>query len=252
MTITTKMAELAQAYARSLTVIPDEPIDPMGTHEYVAGQQCPFQMWDTIENTVVPVTVVEYSVTEGASVPTVLFTSRKTGRARASVDFLFKTKEDAQTSIDRYVALELVEQAKLEVASIAYELMPVLLANAQSQYKLRVFAENMASMAIWDYDQDDGEPYTECDEPGEGWLDSHCALMDKIEVARKLVTDSPAVTGEVDETAIASFLQNRVESGDLLLGDVGVRMTRYGTMAPADFIAEMQERIALNDAELGE
>jgi len=39
---------------------------------------------------------------------------------------------------------------------------------------------------MWSYDRNDGTPYTECEEPDEGFLDSHCCLMALIEQAREL------------------------------------------------------------------
>lgn len=48
------------------------------------------------------------------------------------------------------------------------------------------FVDQVASLSIWSYDQDDGNPYAECEEPADGYLDSHCALMALIEEARKL------------------------------------------------------------------
>lgn len=50
---------------------------------------------------------------------------------------------------------------------------------------VREFTQAVARMHIWDYDKPDGTPYKECEEPSEGYVDSHCALMDTIEDARK-------------------------------------------------------------------
>ncbi|MCC6506091.1 MAG: hypothetical protein IT475_11675 [Aquimonas sp.] len=47
-------------------------------------------------------------------------------------------------------------------------------------------ARDVAALSVWDYDKDDGTPYTECDEPEEGYLDSHRCLMDLIERARTI------------------------------------------------------------------
>ena len=44
----------------------------------------------------------------------------------------------------------------------------------------------IARMNIWSYDNDKGDDYAECDEPSEGFLDSHCALMSLIEQSRKI------------------------------------------------------------------
>lgn len=48
------------------------------------------------------------------------------------------------------------------------------------------FVEEVANLSIWGYDRDDGTPYKECEEPDDGFMDSHEALMTLIEKARKL------------------------------------------------------------------
>jgi hypothetical protein len=48
------------------------------------------------------------------------------------------------------------------------------------------FIDQVAALNIWDYDKDDGSPYTESEEPAEGFLDSHCCLMGLVEEARSL------------------------------------------------------------------
>ena len=47
--------------------------------------------------------------------------------------------------------------------------------------------EQIAGLSIWGFDNNDGEPYAECDEPSDGYLDSHYALMDMIENARRIL-----------------------------------------------------------------
>lgn len=76
-----------------------------------------------------------------------------------------------------------VEAAVPEVAFEAAEVIRRLLSTIERQRK---FVEEVAGMSIWDYDRDDGTPYKECEEPGDGYLDSHCALMALVEEARKL------------------------------------------------------------------
>lgn len=49
----------------------------------------------------------------------------------------------------------------------------------------------------------------------------------------------------VDEDTIATHLLHRIESGDLLLEDIPVRLARYGLLDPSDFVAEMRERMAM-------
>jgi hypothetical protein len=47
--------------------------------------------------------------------------------------------------------------------------------------------ESISNLSIWDYDNNEGDPYEECEEPSEGYLDSHCCLMDLIESARSIL-----------------------------------------------------------------
>lgn len=56
------------------------------------------------------------------------------------------------------------------------------------------FVSRVAGLSIWDYDQNDGTPYRECEEPTDGYLDSHTTLMDLIEEARRLETQGPEAT----------------------------------------------------------
>ncbi|WP_257984094.1 hypothetical protein [Ralstonia mannitolilytica] len=45
------------------------------------------------------------------------------------------------------------------------------------------------------------------------------------------------------EDAIAGFMRQRIEDGNLDAEDIPTRLARYGLMAPDDFIAEMRERL---------
>ena len=47
---------------------------------------------------------------------------------------------------------------------------------------LTKFVEQVSRLSIWDYDD-----YQECEYPAEGYLDSHCCLMELVEAARKLI-----------------------------------------------------------------
>lgn len=49
--------------------------------------------------------------------------------------------------------------------------------------------KQIADFKIWDYDRNDGTPYQECEEPGDGHVDSHTALMDLIESARIILAE---------------------------------------------------------------
>lgn len=48
------------------------------------------------------------------------------------------------------------------------------------------FIAQVAGLSMWSYSKDDGTPHDECEEPSEGFIDSHCCLMSLIEEARKL------------------------------------------------------------------
>lgn len=48
------------------------------------------------------------------------------------------------------------------------------------------FVDQVAALSLWSYDDKDGNPYRECKPPSNGYLDSHCCLMDLIEQARSL------------------------------------------------------------------
>lgn len=56
----------------------------------------------------------------------------------------------------------------------------------QYSEKAGQFVQQVAGLSIWSYDQDDGSPYQECERPSEGFLDSHCTLMENIEAARRI------------------------------------------------------------------
>ncbi|MDG1581044.1 hypothetical protein [Pseudomonas sp. GOM6] len=49
---------------------------------------------------------------------------------------------------------------------------------------LAAFVDQVAGLSIWDYDKDDGQPYSETEEPEDGYMDSHNCLMGLIEQAR--------------------------------------------------------------------
>ena len=59
---------------------------------------------------------------------------------------------------------------------------------------LQQLVDELAQMSIWDFDNDEGNPYSECEEPAEGYLDSHVALMFLIEKARRIKLAQEGVT----------------------------------------------------------
>lgn len=64
------------------------------------------------------------------------------------------------------------------------------------------------------------------------------------EYSIKVLDHAPA-----DEEAITVFLLHRIESGNLPLEDIPVRLARYGLMDPVEFVAEMGERLAMTQEE---
>lgn len=50
------------------------------------------------------------------------------------------------------------------------------------------------------------------------------------------------------EDAITSYITNRIDDGNMDLGDVTKYMARYGLMDPTAFALEMQERMAGDEA----
>lgn len=49
----------------------------------------------------------------------------------------------------------------------------------------------------------------------------------------------------LSEDELASFMQQRIENGDLELEDIPIRLARYGLMEPNAFVDEMLERMHL-------
>lgn len=77
-----------------------------------------------------------------------------------------------------------------EIAGLCHEALAT--AASDSSTSAAAFLQNVADLKIWDYDKDDGVPYEECEEPAEGYLDSHCCLMSLIEEARSICQETPS------------------------------------------------------------
>ena len=77
------------------------------------------------------------------------------------------------------------------------------------------FVEQVASLSMWDWDSNEGEPRNECEPPSDGFLDSHCALMGLIEEARDLLAQQATRSIEPTHEPLASALalSNPAESG---------------------------------------
>lgn len=70
------------------------------------------------------------------------------------------------------------------------------LSHAHTRASSAAFVESVAGLSIWDYDKGDGTPYEECDEPAEGYLDSHVCLMQLIEQARSMLNQPKEIANE--------------------------------------------------------
>ena len=86
-----------------------------------------------------------------------------------------------------------VPEVAIEAAEVIKRLSDALKATQSAlsqamQYaeKADKFIHQIGALSIWEYDQNDGTPYEECDEPDDGFLDSHTCLMGLIEQARVL------------------------------------------------------------------
>ena len=49
----------------------------------------------------------------------------------------------------------------------------------------------------------------------------------------------------LSEDELAGFMQQRIESGELALEDIPVRLARFGLMEPDAFVSEMRERMKM-------
>lgn len=101
-------------------------------------------------------------------------------------DRLLDSEEHAGESAIPAVA----EEAAEEITRLAKALTATQVALSQAMAhseKTGKLVVQVAGLSIWDYDKNDGTPYEECDEPGDGHLDSHCCLMSTIEDAREIL-----------------------------------------------------------------
>lgn len=74
---------------------------------------------------------------------------------------------------------------------------------------------------------------------GEGLLTGESgAEVDEYEV------DAVVLPKPLSEDVLAHLTRHRIENGELALEDLPLCLARYGLMEPADFVGEMQERIA--------
>jgi len=78
---------------------------------------------------------------------------------------------------------------------------------------------------------------------GEGLLTGDTAAeVDEYSVLAAIVPEG------VSEDGVADFMRQRIESGDLSAEDIPVRLARYGLMESESFVAEMRERMGLENS----
>ena len=80
---------------------------------------------------------------------------------------------------------------------------------------------------------------------GEGGL-TGCSSAEVEEYALDVVQ----VDAELTEDELADYMIQRIDSGDLALEDIPVRLARYGLMKPAAFVNEMAERMGMKEHDL--
>ena len=132
------------------------------------------------------------------------------------------------------------EGATQEVARLNLAFSPA----SEQALALHSFVEMVAAMNIWSYDQDSGEPYKECEEPADGFLDSHCALMNLIEDARRLPLPQrelvkPLTQMEGDLFALRRFnreLMGGTEFGNAVAEALVTIARTHGVQALADIV----------------
>lgn len=98
---------------------------------------------------------------------------------------LVDSEEHAVEAAVPEVAFEAAEVIK-RLAGALKATQSTLSQTMQYAEKADKFVHQVGALSIWDYDQNDGTRYQECDEPADGFLDSHTCLMDLIEQARNL------------------------------------------------------------------
>lgn len=91
-----------------------------------------------------------------------------------------------RTTLD--AAIESAKYAKVIPDDFSKESLQGL-PTAPSDQKTDEFIKSLAALSIWEWDKDDGSPYDECDEPNDGFKDSHNCLMHLIEQARAILAE---------------------------------------------------------------
>jgi hypothetical protein len=93
------------------------------------------------------------------------------------------------------------------------------------------FVEQVGRLSIWSFDNNDGEAYEECEEPSEGFLDSHCCLMALIEQAREIQKKQVTVNKlslEEFQKADAALLKILIELPERIRDDLVTEVIQRG------------------------
>lgn len=142
--------------------------------------------------------------------------------ATSTAEAIFKAAEEGEHNVDLP-----------ELAQQAGELIGRLRQAAAQQHEqvivMREFVEQVSVMSIWDFDNDQGNQYNECDEPDDGYNDSHAALMGTIEQSRALLDEKLPALQTVNElvdrvlrTAVKARQQGHSVVIDRLLPTVAI------------------------------
>lgn len=92
--------------------------------------------------------------------------------------------------LDEVFVPSVAEDAVKMIQQLATALHATQTAHSQTmQYveKADKFVAQTAALSIWGHDRNDGTPYEECEEPSDGYTDSHECLMNLVEAARNLL-----------------------------------------------------------------
>lgn len=166
----TKIEELKAAFEAATMQCPPTPDDIEGrlTHDNMEDRQLPCTVFsanvytdDLDDMHVSEVTVLEYRIAEGASIPTLLVRYPNGSRAQTSVDNFHMTRESAQAEVDAVDCIVRRDSAWLDFVALAPGMMPQLLEAAEMLSRARNLIAEAVNMHI--YNIEDGEtPDADC------------------------------------------------------------------------------------------
>lgn len=118
------------------------------------------------------------------------------------------------------------------------------------------FVQHVASLSMWNWDDDKGAALNECEEPSEGYQDSHEALMGLIEGARDLLAkkaahveepvqdrETPALVLVKPEESVSDYvLQEGSPSCWITVGSISVHVRRNTDTGDEGVIVDLYAR----------